>query len=517
MHNKASLITPLILFFYLTTHLFGLLQLPVFADEAIYIRWAQLILDDWQQYLFFALNDGKSPLFIWFLAPFQYLFTDQLFAARFVAVLVGLFQLLAIGRLTKVLGGGKKAQWLSMILASILPFWYFHHRVALIDGLLTFALTLTSIGLVSLANILSSQPRIELWKREILTMIIFTGLAFGMALWTKLPAILWLPTFIILPLLATQQRRKTALASAAAAGIGFVTFAALRISPAFGQLFSRGSDFLYPWQEVVLSGGWQSTLPNLPTYVMYFVNYLSWPILVLVLLGLFSRHRKRTYHFLWLSALGFFLPIAILGRVVYPRYFLPAILPLTISAALVLEEYVHAFVTKQKKMLKKMVASLLIVSLVLQIVSSSSAFIFFSITNSALVPFVSADRTQYLTEWSSGHGITETVSLINEVSQTKTVAVATEGYFGTLPDGLLLYFHNRPVDNIYVEGIGQPVASIPESFMIRARTADQTLLVVNSHRLLLELPKESLVAEYCRPFAAPCLQVWDITGLIRAE
>src|SRR5260221_509615 len=100
---------------YFLTHLWNLTLLPVFADESIYIRWAQLMMDDWHRYLFFALNDGKTPLFIWSLIPFQYLFADQLFAARFVSVLVGATQVIAIKELVKSLGGRAKTQWLAML------------------------------------------------------------------------------------------------------------------------------------------------------------------------------------------------------------------------------------------------------------------------------------------------------------------------------------------------------------------------------------------------------------------
>ncbi|MBD3279174.1 MAG: hypothetical protein GF390_00500, partial [Candidatus Pacebacteria bacterium] len=90
--QKTLVILIIFIAVYLLTHLYRLTALPVFADEAIYIRWAQLIMDDWQQYLFFAMNDGKTPLHIWLLVPFQYLFTDQLYAGRFLSVLVGLIQ-----------------------------------------------------------------------------------------------------------------------------------------------------------------------------------------------------------------------------------------------------------------------------------------------------------------------------------------------------------------------------------------------------------------------------------------
>jgi len=80
--QKHWLIIVLILIFYLILTIFRLSKLPVFADEAIYIRWTQLIIDDWQRYLFFPMNDGKTPLQMWLMLPFQFLFKNQLFAGR---------------------------------------------------------------------------------------------------------------------------------------------------------------------------------------------------------------------------------------------------------------------------------------------------------------------------------------------------------------------------------------------------------------------------------------------------
>src|SRR3989344_497092 len=81
--KRLTLFSPIglliLLVVYLLLHLPSLTILPVFADEAIYIRWAQLIIDDWRRYLFFPMNDGKTPLFIWLLVPFQFLFSDQLY------------------------------------------------------------------------------------------------------------------------------------------------------------------------------------------------------------------------------------------------------------------------------------------------------------------------------------------------------------------------------------------------------------------------------------------------------
>jgi hypothetical protein len=146
-------------------------------------------------------------------------------------------------------------------------------------------------------------------------------------------------------------------------------------------------------------------------------------------------------------------------------------------------------------------------------ITASTAFILPSLTNADATPFVAADVTQYLTEWSSGHGIKQVVELIQAQAKQGTIAVATEGFFGTLPDGILMYLHRRDVSNVMVQGIGQPVLGIPDAFIEQAAAYETTWLVVNSHRMKIDTTDLTLVAEFCRPYDAPCLQVWDIASL----
>lgn len=504
---------------YLVTHLYHLTALPVFADEAIYIRWAQLIIDDWKQYLFFPLNDGKTPLQMWLMVPWQFVFSDQLWAARWLSVLVGLFQLGSIAAIIKALGGRPKTQLVGMALTTILPFWYFHHRMALTDALLTLCISWAVWGAIRLTQVAATEKPV-ITKRQSLWLMV-TGISFGLALLSKIPAILVAPSLLTWCLypqnISWTKRGHLFIKLSVATGIGIMLFATLKLHPAFGQLFGRGSDFLYPWRDVLLEGKWQETLRNIPTYFTYVMAYLSLPVLLLTVASVFSKSRQRAHGLLLLSVILFAGPIALLGKVVYPRYFLPIAVWMTVSAALFLEELIVRYVYQSSSLIKKVLAAVVLTLVVVNIIGLSTRFILFSLFKSNDTPFVAADQVQYLHEWSSGHGITETVELITTTAQTQTVAVATEGSFGTLPDGLLLYFHRRPVDNIYVEGIGYPVKGIPEFFKTRARDFDTSWLVVNSHRMELNLPSAKLVTEYCRPHQAPCLQVWDITDLVKTS
>lgn len=497
----------LIIAIYFITHLIGLDLLPVFADEAIYIRWSQLIIDDWKRYLFFPMNDGKTPLFVWLVTGSLKIYNDPLIAGRMISVIAGLFQVFVSVKIVKKLGGDWVAKLITAFSIMFLPFWYFHHRMALMDCLLTLLLSTSLLFLINSFN-----------KKKVKN-IILAGLFLGLALWTKIPAILFFPTFVLASFLPTKQKNIAfkLKQSSLMIVIGVGVFATLKLTPLFGQLFSRGGDFLYPINELIEKGVFTVSWANIQRIFQALVRYLSWPIVLLPLFGLFQEKLRKTHIILILSFLGFAGPILLLGKTIYPRYILPSILPLTLSAALSLE-----YITQQaQKNIKKpfifLFETAATVILLTSIVQPAIQFTLISWQNPNYLPFVPIDQTQYLAEWSSGNGIKESSQLMLEEINHNSLAVATEGYFGTLPDGVLMYLHQQKIDGLMVEGIGQPIYSLSPDFITKAKNYDQVWLLVNSHREKLNLQQnhpELLKQEYCRIQNAPCLQLWNITSII---
>ena len=123
---------------YLLLRLINLTLLPVFADEAIYIYWSQLTLSDWQQFLFYPLNDGKTPLFIWLMMPAIKLFANPLFAGRFVNVLFGLGQLYFTAKIVTLFTPRKRYQLLAAVAVIFCPGLILNNRLALMDTMSTF-------------------------------------------------------------------------------------------------------------------------------------------------------------------------------------------------------------------------------------------------------------------------------------------------------------------------------------------------------------------------------------------
>jgi hypothetical protein len=219
----------------------------------------------------------------------------------------------------------------------------------------------------------------------------------------------------------------------------------------------------------------------------------------------FNKKNKKLIGLLVLMFLAFITPLALLGKIIYPRYLLPSSLFIILIASINLANLLSA---------KEKIYHILAGILTFLIVLHSGKFIFPSYFNIEQIPFSQADRVQYLEEWSSGQGIYDVSQLMLHTSQNQSLAVATEGFFGTLPDGILMYLHRQNVNNLLVEGIGQPIHAIPDDFLTKAKNYESLWLVVNSHRITMDTSHAQLIATYCRPNRAPCLQVWDMSYLL---
>lgn len=510
---------------YLTTHLWKLTALPVFADEAIYIRWAQLIQHEPSRYLFFSLNDGKPPLFIWILTGALSLIPrsiDAVWIARFVSVVIGLGQLWITDRIVRQLQGTTFTRIVTAIIIFTAPFWTFHHRLGIMDALLTLALSLSFWGLIGLHQAtLLQKPQPHLLRKKFLFTTL-SALGLGLGLWTKTPALFFTPAFIFMayaaPFLLDSMNWKKitrrwlvdrTLWFASAGAVGLSLFLLLKVSPSFGSLFGRSSDFTYTLSEVISSGGiniWNSAVRVLP----WISTYLRPELVAISLIAVVVSRYRKMHWLLWICALIFAAPLLILGKTLHPRYFFPVAPFLTISAAFMVHE---AWETIRKKDSWEMLLVFLV--LVGFYLVGSLRFLFFSYSDPNQIPFVLHDREQYLTEWSSGHGLAQTRDLIRKkVQEGEYVTVITEGSFGSLPDGLLLYFDRLDeIESVRIEGLAQyPVKSIPDWAWEEARD-HTTWLVLNEHRN--SLPPEimsqlHLEATYPRPYGGPSLQVYEL-------
>jgi len=465
------LLAGFIVIFFLT-RLVNLTILPIFADEAIYIRWAQLI---GQGRYFIPLTDGKTPLFMWLLAPLLRLINDPLIAGRLLSVFSGLATLIGVYILSRKLFNQKIAL-IASILVILNPFLLFYDRMSLVDSLLT-ALAVWSFYLAYL-----------LFEKPTLKKGIILGFLWLAALLTKSPGIFYLlltPFFLFsFPYKHWLKKIKSLLFPGALAGvIGLGLYQILRFSDAYHLIALRSSDYLRTHSEIV-NELFQFFPETSAVFLTWMVSYLSLPALIILILSfsLAIKHRSKKIALLSLWILIPFFSQIIIGKIIRPRYLLP-IIPFLL---IILSWTVY----QAKKVFNLTALALLGLAILIWL-----RFDWYLLTHPQKAPLHPWEKEQYLQEWSSGVGIKEITQYLNHLPQDQPVLVVTEGSFGTLPDGLQIYFDNSP--NIIVTGIGFPSdpANRPEVEEAFSQNY-QVYFVANNTRFSVQNPRLETIAEY---------------------
>ncbi|PIS13813.1 hypothetical protein COT65_02110, partial [Candidatus Shapirobacteria bacterium CG09_land_8_20_14_0_10_47_13] len=132
---KKLLAAVVVLFLvFLVTRFYNLTLMPIFTDEAIYVRWAQIANYD-ASWRFISLTDGKQPFFIWLMMVVMRIFKDPLFAGRAASIFAGLGTMGGLFFLGLTIFRSKGVGLLAMFLYLVYPFALVYDRMALMDGL----------------------------------------------------------------------------------------------------------------------------------------------------------------------------------------------------------------------------------------------------------------------------------------------------------------------------------------------------------------------------------------------
>jgi len=457
---------------YFITRLYHLTSLPVFCDEAIYVRWAQVMRSE-QTLRFLPLSDGKQPLFMWLVIPFLKIFSDPLYAGRITSAFFGVLTLSGLLVISLILGN-KRQGLLSMLLYVIVPFGLFFDRMALADS------QLSAFGLWSL--VLS----ILLGKTGRTDVAMILGMVLGGALLTKSPGqyflILSPVTIIATSMVLHGFRWRRIIWTAVLSGIviimGWGIYNILRLGPNFQMIALRNKDYLWPVSEIIkhpLDPFW----PHLKDIFRYFWSYVTWPLLAVGIFGFvkmfFSAKNRRNA--ILLSAWAF-LPIlaqAGIAKVFTARYILFSFPALVYIVSFGIDNLLNLKIVTppfRRRLVYFGVCLLFIPSII---------FDWKMWKNPSFLPLPQDERRGYLEEWTSGWGIKDIADEIRNMNRADNIIVGTEGFFGTLPDGLQIYLEKVP--RVTVIGVGYPVKTLPESLKDAKRFGNKVYLVVNRSRL----------------------------------
>lgn len=448
----------LILLSFLTfvSRVVNLSNIPIFTDEAIYIRWAQIGLAD-PAHRFISLTDGKQPLFTWAMYPMLKLFSDPLFAGRFVSVLSGVFTVIGIYLLARQLFSFRTA-WLAALIYIFSPFAFIYDRLALMDSLLSsFA-----VWSLYLEVLLVTHLRLDL--------ALLLGMTIGFGLLTKSSAFFYLyllPFSLIL--LDRRKINKRILIKwlgliCISIIISLTIYNSLRLSPWFYIIEQKNHVFITTFSEFIKSpfkmlGG------NLRGLFEILYVYLTPTFSIILLFSLtmmfFKRKNKQVLLLTW-----FFLPfitLAFFGLIIFPRFILFMVVPLFIHIADGLDQLMQMMSKKAKY--HYLLLLLFFVYPLYQIYLLS--------VNPVQATIPSADRKQFFDDWPSGYGVNEVVAYLKGKAETGRVVIGTEGTFGLNPAVYEIYFGLNP--NVKIYGFW-PVSEVPKILLESSIHTDTYLI-----------------------------------------
>lgn len=466
--------------FSLCIRLINLTKLPIFADEAIYIRWAQVMRAE-PSLRFLPLTDGKQPLFMWTVIPFLKIFSDPLFAGRLLSVISGTGTLIGVVFVSKLFFRSEKLAVLSAIFYALSPFSFFFERMALVDSLLSM------FGVWSLFFFAKAVKTLRF------DYAMFAGFALGGAFLTKSPAIfsaLLLPSALLLTNVPKKRggfvkfAAKLAMIAVLTYGIAFAMFNIMRLGSNFHMLSSRNLDYVHSYSHI-LKSPLDPFLPHLTDVVDWFCD-LGPFVIVPFLVGAVVWAIKKKSREAFVISLFAFLPILV--QMEYAKVFTARYIFFTIPFIYILSPLAFR--------IRGFLMRFFFVVLFVGFITWSLWQNFWFIKNPERASLPPNERSGYLEEWTAGTGIKEVSEYIIKYHKEKPeekIVVGTEGYFGTLPDGLQIYLNNYP--EITVIGTGLDFKEVPQSLIDSASSGNKTFFVVNDSRLKEDFSKLNLIPE----------------------
>lgn len=473
--RKAVLIIGLFIAAYFLTRLFHLTILPIFTDEAIYIRWSQIGGRD-ASWRFISLVDGKQPMFTWIMMVVLRFIKDPLVAGRLVSVMAGAMSMVGMWFLSFEVFKNKRISLIACGLYLICPFTLLYDRLALYDSLVaTF-----SIWNLYLAILLVRYRRLDI--------ALILGMVLGAGMLNKSSGFLSLYLIPLTLFLFDWKAKKVVqrlahwlLLVGLSAVLSEAIYSILRLSPLFGMISEKDTVFLYTFKEWTMHP-FKFIEGNLKGLFDWLIHYLTWPVFIIsfVPLLIFTKQLKEKLllYGWWFAP---FFALAMLGRVLYPRFILFMAMPLFLLAA-----YGINFVIPRLKA-RILVGAALIIFLFPSVITDY--YLWF---NPLYAPIPFSDKSQLIDDWPSGWGVKEVNAFITTQATKSNVSVYTEGTFGLFPYSIEMYQLDNP--NVKVHGIW-PVTATMSAVMLKDAQDNPTYMVFNQTQVLPSWPMD-FIAQY---------------------
>ncbi len=435
---------------------YNLLVLPIFTDEATYLRWSAEIFDRRTAISLFipVADDGKQPMYIWLATGAMFMTSDPLLAGRIVLVVTGTLSVIG----TILAGRWLEDHLLGLIagfLYAIVPYVLFFDRMALADGIVSS----TAIWSFGLGVFLVTRARSS---RSALLVGATLGAVIAFGVWVKPTALFELPLPLLCLLLLPREGRPGRRPIWGLV-VGYAVFAALTslliVMPYAENQLTLLATHVYSPEQLI--GGlpipiWISSARD---YWFWMVAYLpaplDWVVLAASIWGLIYRRRETLLLLAcWAADL---VPSVLLAHYFSSRYVLQSVFPLLILAAMLIKEVGRRLVGLWNNfgaLRERTLVAAIGVALAVAVTAPSVDFDIRLLTNPPSAPWPADDLKQYVEGWSAGYGFKEALDFTLQRAKELggVVFVLSDNFQGFPDDGLALYIRNMPNVRHYVDG-----------------------------------------------------------------
>jgi hypothetical protein len=429
--------------------LIRLRALPVFGDEAIFLRFARLVRSDPATHTWISIRAAAAPLHTWLLAAGWSLSSDPVRSGRLLSVAAGIASIPAMAWTVSSIrrrlhpdGDAGLAGVFAAALVAASPFFLWTSRVARVDSL--FAAETILVAGASLwlaARIEASGSRREFFAAAamfgvLMGALMLTRTAVSYPYWALPPAAL---------LLSGRKRiwRQAPAAFAITLAVGFGLFAPFLLAGGPENVVTRLFHYGVTRPSVPFAARIALAAGNARIAFDAFARYLS-PFVfaaaaaAAVFLAIRRRGRALFYLLAWEAAA--LLPALIFAGDYFPRYALPAAAPLLAGVALALEE-IRSLAREAKPSPRRTLAA---VTLALPLVAAGGIQSAWFVRDWRTAPWTPIDRWQLVSGWPAGTATEEAIDFLKKKAAVGGALVLTPEISGNPTDSVWLLLEGAP-------------------------------------------------------------------------
>ncbi len=412
-----------------------LTKLPIFGDEAVYIRYAEDVLYIPHQ-LFISLTIGRQPIFIWITSFFLLIFKNPVFAIRMVSVISGFLTLIGLLLLSYEIFQKKKTALLTVLLLTFYPFAVMYDRLGILDSMVGTIYIWTIYLTFRFAKTLSFFLSFLLGIVLGLGILIKSNTLFGLMI---------LPVSYFLLRFKEDQKTHTIFLWIRGMGIVLIVSQALSLISRFSQNYPIIANvdhlFIFQISEIYTLPGQifiRHILQNLQLIFVFLFSYIPLSYWILLIISITAFRKKSEEKQALFSYV--FIPILVMAsfmKEIQPRYIYFITLPLFLFMGEGVEITTHFI---YKKFSKPLVCSLIMFLLSICIFSYPIFVSSKIITDFSHAPILLYERMQYI--GNSGWGIGDAVNFFClQVAEGSHIVI---GFYSDEGNTLVRYMSINP-------------------------------------------------------------------------